>query len=59
MTSMNGTDAQEIQERLAYMVELLHRLVSMTADTLTALQLFIELLDLDSREEKSGAVDRD
>ena len=56
---MNGTDAQEIQERLAYMVELLHRLVSMTADTLTALQLLIELLDLDSREEKSGAVDRD
>jgi hypothetical protein len=41
---MNHDEAHDIREQLTYMVEVLHRLVSMTADTLTALQLLIEVL---------------
>lgn len=44
---MNHDEAHDIREQLAYMVEVLHRLVSMTADTLTAIQLLIEVLGVD------------
>ena len=44
---MNHDEAHDIREQLAYMVEVLHRLVSMSADTLTAIQLLIEVLGVD------------
>ncbi len=44
---MNHDEAHDIREQLAYMVEVLHRLVSMTADTLTAIQLLIDVLGVD------------
>lgn len=46
---MNHDEAHEIREQLAYVVEVLHRLVSMTADTLTAIQLLVEVLEVDQK----------
>lgn len=46
-------EAPEIREQLAYMVEMLHRLVNMTADTLTALQLLLEVLGVNQEAEEA------
>ncbi len=54
---MNHDEAHEIREQLAYMVEVLHRLVSMTADTLTAIQLLVEVLGVSQQEETEEAHD--
>lgn len=50
---MNHDEAHEIREQLAYMVEVLHRLVSMTADTLTTLQLLLEVLGVNQEAEEA------
>ena len=54
---MNHDEAHDIREQLAYMVEVLHRLVSMTADTLTTLQLLLEVLGVSQQEETEEAHD--
>lgn len=51
---MNHDEAHDIREQLAYMVEVLHRLVSMTADTLTAIQLLIEVLGVDQESTEEA-----
>lgn len=54
---MNHDEAHDIREQLAYIVEMLHRLVSMTADTLTTLQLLLEVLGVSQQEETEEAHD--